>query len=82
MSSSIVISGFTSAFKVPGIYMETVFGAGEISNASAPLKCLVIGLKGSTGTITNDGTLTGVIALDDTTLNASGRAATFNTAAV
>jgi phage tail sheath gpL-like len=54
--SSIVISGFTSAFKVPGIYMETVFGAGEISNASAPLKCLVVGLKGSTGTITNDGT--------------------------
>lgn len=54
--ASIVISGFTSAFKVPGVYMETIFGAGEISNASAPLKCLVVGLKGSTGTITNDGT--------------------------
>lgn len=54
--ASIVISGFTSADKVPGIVMETVFGAGEISNASAPLRCLVVGLKGSTGTITNDGT--------------------------
>lgn len=53
---SIVISGFTPSFKVPGVYMETVFGAGEISNASAPLKCLVVGLKGSTGSITNDGT--------------------------
>jgi phage tail sheath gpL-like len=63
--ASIVISGFTSAFKVPGVFMETVFGAGEISNASAPLKCLVVGLKGSTGTITNDGTPQLALSEDD-----------------
>ena len=56
MTTSIIVGGLTPGFKVPGIYMETVFGAGEISNASAPLKCLIVGLKGSTGTITNDGT--------------------------
>lgn len=54
--ASIVISGFTPSYKVPGVFMETVFGAGEISNAAAPLKMLVVGLKGSSGTITLDGT--------------------------
>ena len=54
--ASIIISGYTSAYKVPGVAMETVFGAGEISNASAILKLLIIGLKGSSGTITLDGT--------------------------
>jgi phage tail sheath gpL-like len=63
--ASIVISGFTSAFKVPGVFMETVFGAGEISNASAPLKCLVVGLKGSSGTITLDGTPQLALSEDD-----------------
>lgn len=54
--SSIVIAGFTSSFKVPGVYIETIFGAGQISAASIPIKCLVVGLKGASGTIVEDGT--------------------------
>lgn len=54
--SSIVIAGFTSSFKVPGVFIETIFGAGQISAASIPIKCLVVGLKGSSGSITNNGT--------------------------
>jgi phage tail sheath gpL-like len=54
--TSIVIAGFTSSFKVPGTFIETIFGAGQISAASIPLKCLVVGLKGSSGSIVNNGT--------------------------
>lgn len=54
--SSIAITGFTSNFKVPGVFIQTVFGAGQISTANVPLTCLVVGLKGASGTITNDGT--------------------------
>jgi phage tail sheath gpL-like len=63
--ASIVIAGFTSAYKVPGVVMETIFGAGELSNGSAPLKCLVVGLKGSSGSITNDGTPQLALSVDD-----------------
>lgn len=54
--ASIVIAGFTSSFKVPGVFMETIYGAGQISAASIPIKCLVVGLKGSSGTVVNNGT--------------------------
>lgn len=62
---SIIIAGFTSSFKVPGVFIETIFGAGQISAGSIPIKCLVIGLKGSSGTITLDGTPQQVFSRND-----------------
>lgn len=63
--ASIIVTGLTPSYKVPGVFMETQFGAGRLSNGAAPLKCLVIGLKGSSGTITNDGTPQLALSEDD-----------------
>jgi phage tail sheath gpL-like len=63
--TSIIVTGLTPSYKVPGVFQETQFGAGRISNASATLKMLVIGLKGSSGTITNDGTPQLALSEDD-----------------
>ena len=63
--TSIIVTGLTPTYKVPGVFMETQFGAGRLSNGSAPLKMLVIGLKGSSGTIALDGTPQLALSEDD-----------------
>lgn len=65
MPTSIIVTGLTPSYKVPGVFMETQFGAGRISNASATINFLVIGLKGTTGSITLDGTPQLALSEDD-----------------
>jgi len=61
--TGIVIAGFTPSFFVPGFFAETVYGAGQISAASAPIRLLVIGLKATSGgSITLDGTPRAVLS--------------------
>ena len=62
---SINIVGFSSAFKVPGFWAETVFRAGGISLASIPIRLLVSGTQLSTGTATADQDIVEIISLDD-----------------
>jgi phage tail sheath gpL-like len=66
--SSIIVTGLTPSYKVPGVFSETQFGAGRISNGGAILKFLVIGLKGTTGSITLDGTPQLALSPDDVDL--------------
>lgn len=63
--ASISIVGFTPDFKVPGFYGETVYGAGAVTAASAPIRLLCVGLKGSTGTLTPNGSPVQVLSADD-----------------
>ena len=62
---SINIVGFSSAFKVPGFWAETVYRAGGISLASIPIRLLVSGLQLSSGTATPDQDIVEIISLDD-----------------
>lgn len=50
----LIIAGFSSTDKVPGAYLETVYGAGGSSFASVPLYLLLTGNMTSTGTSTAD----------------------------
>lgn len=52
--ATVIITGFSSTFKIPGFFAETVYGAGAISLGSIPLICMVIGNKLSSGTATPD----------------------------
>lgn len=45
----LVIAGFGDNIKVPGFYGETKYGQSAIKLGAATLKCLVVGLKGTTG---------------------------------
>jgi phage tail sheath gpL-like len=75
--SSISIVGFSPSYKVPGFFGETVYGAGQISTGSAPIKLLVVGFKTSSGTATLDGTPVQVTSstLADTLAGAGGEGA-------
>ena len=65
MGATIIITGFSSTFKVPGYYAETVYGAGAISVGSIPLICLVVGNKTSAGSMTADTDVKQVLSVDD-----------------
>lgn len=45
----IIIAGFADSAKVPGFYGETKFGQSAIKLSSISLKCLVVGLKATSG---------------------------------
>lgn len=54
MSSPIVIAGFSPSNRDPGAFGEVLYGVGGQTAASLPVVLLVVGLKGSAGTITPD----------------------------
>lgn len=62
---SISIVGFTPDNKVPGFYGETVYGAGAVTAASAPIRLLCVGLKGGSGTLTPGGSPVQVLSADE-----------------
>jgi phage tail sheath gpL-like len=65
MASSIVILGWTSDDKVPGVYAETKFGQGRLSVGAFPVKVVVTGTKLSTGSATVDQDIVPVYSSDD-----------------
>lgn len=65
MASSIMILGWTSDDKVPGVYAETKFGQGRLSVGSFPVKVVVTGTKLSTGSATVDQDIVPVYSSDD-----------------
>jgi len=62
---AIQIVGFSSSYKVPGFFGETVYGAGAISQGSIPLTLLVVGLKSSAGAMTPDSTPVDIFSAED-----------------
>jgi phage tail sheath gpL-like len=50
----VIIAGWSSTSKVPGVTAEVVYGAGPINASSIPLVCLLLGLQASTGTATGN----------------------------
>lgn len=54
MSGSLAIVGFSNTDKYPGPTTETVYGAGGLGSASLPLVGACVGLKTSSGSLTND----------------------------
>jgi phage tail sheath gpL-like len=50
----IVIDGYSDADKIPGFFAETKFGVGGFSINAIPLVFLLVGLKGTAGTIVAD----------------------------
>jgi phage tail sheath gpL-like len=65
MGGIVQIVGFSSSYKVPGYFAETVYGAGAITVGSIPLICLVVGNKTSAGSATADQDLKQVLSVDD-----------------
>ncbi len=65
MPGSTIIAGFSSQDKVPGAYGEVKYGAGAISAASLPLFLLLVGLKATGGTATNDTEVKDIYSEDD-----------------
>jgi phage tail sheath gpL-like len=64
--ASITIPGFTSSYKVPGVTQIVQYGAGARTAAGAVRKCLVFGLKKTSGgTITTNGTPQPVFSTSD-----------------
>lgn len=61
---AIVISGFSSADKVPGAYGEVVYGAGGQTSATNPLILLLVGLQ-TAGNLTADTQVQPVYSLAD-----------------
>lgn len=60
-----IIVGFATNNRVPGVYGETVYGAGAISASSIPLTLLLAGLKGTTGTATANQDVVQILSVDD-----------------
>lgn len=60
-----IIIGFSTSNRVPGVYGETIFGAGAISAASLPLILLLVGTKLSTGSATSNQDVNDVLSVDD-----------------
>ena len=67
MSSSIMILGWTSDDKVPGVYAETKFGQGRLSVGSFPVKVVVTGTKLADGSATPDQDIVPIYSSDDAT---------------
>lgn len=62
------IVGFASNNRVPGVYGETIYGAGAISAASIPLVLLLVGTKLTTGTATPNQDVVQILSQDDADL--------------
>jgi len=62
------IVGFASNNRVPGVYGETVYGAGAISAASLPLVLLLVGTKLTSGTATPNQDVVQILSADDADL--------------
>lgn len=60
-----IIIGFASNNRVPGVYGETVYGAGAISAASIPLVLLLVGTKLTGGTATPNQDVVNILSADD-----------------
>lgn len=66
MTTPPVIVGFASNNRVPGVYGETVYGAGSISAASIPLVLLLVGTMGtSVGSATPNQDVVQILSADD-----------------
>lgn len=62
---ALVITGLSDSAKVPMFYGETLFGQSAIRFGSISLKCLVVGLKSSSGTIAADTEVKRVLSKED-----------------
>lgn len=62
--TSIVIAGFPSSSKTPGLVRETKYGQGRVSIGQIPVKCVVTGNKTSAGTATADSDILPVYSQD------------------
>lgn len=62
---TISIVGFSSTFKVPGYWAETVYHAGPITAGDIPLTLLLVGTKLSTGSATADSDVKDIFSEDD-----------------
>lgn len=62
---TLVITGFSTADKVPGFAGETVFGAGRVQLGTIPLTLLVVGLKSSSGSMVADSDILDCTSEDD-----------------
>lgn len=60
-----IITGWSSTSKVPGVVAEVVYGSGPINAASIPLVTLLLGIQASTGTRTGNQDVTGFNNADD-----------------
>lgn len=65
MGSPPTIVGFASNNRVPGVYGETVYGAGAISAASIPLVLLLVGTKLAAGTAVPNQDVSQVLSTSD-----------------
>jgi phage tail sheath gpL-like len=65
MPTAPVIVGFATNNRVPGVYGETIYGAGAISAASVPLLLLLVGTKLSTGSATPNQDVVQILSTDD-----------------
>ncbi len=65
MPPTIIIQGFSSTYKLPGFFAETVYGAGAITVGDIPLVCLVVGNKGSSGTAVADQDVVQILGINE-----------------
>lgn len=65
MPTAPIIVGFATNNRVPGVYGETVYGAGAISAASVPLSLLIVGTKTVAGSATPNQDVVQILSVDD-----------------
>ena len=58
-------TGISSSYKVPRYIAKIVFGAGSVSAGSGRLKCLVVGMKTSAGSMVADQDIVRVTSEDE-----------------
>lgn len=65
MPTAPIIVGFATNNRVPGVYGETVYGAGAISAASVPLSLLLTGTKLTAGSAVPNQDIVQILGVDD-----------------